>query len=177
MFKSKNRRSIRLRDYDYSSPGAYFVTICIHNHQCLLGESYTDKVALNDAGIMMKKWYEALATRFKGLICDYFVCMPNHVHFIICLNQQSQIEAGQAHWPAPTKASLFDVVHWYKTMTTNDYIKGVKEEGWMRFEKRLWQRNYWERVIRNEGELHKFRNYIDTNPLRWHLDKLNPINQ
>ena len=177
MNTERYRRSIRLPYYNYSRPGAYFVTICAHNHRCLFGKSYEDKVMLNDAGIMIKKWYEALVTRFEGLVCDDFVCMPNHVHFIIFLNQQSQRKIGQAHWPAPTQVSLFDVVHWFKTMTTNGYIKGVKEEGWMRFEKRLWQRNYWERVIRNEAELQKFRSYIGTNPLRWNLDKLNPVNQ
>lgn len=105
--------------------------------------------------------------------------MPNHVHFIIFLNQIPQAGKGQAHWPAPTNThvSLSDVVHWFKTMTTNDYIRGVKEQGWTQFKKRLWQRNYWERVVRNEAELRKFRSYIDTNPLRWHLDSLHPDNQ
>lgn len=177
MNTERYRRSIRLPYYNYSRSGACFVTICAHNHRCLFGKSYGDKVMLNDAGIMIKKWYEALVTRLEGLVCDDFVCMPNHVHFIIFLNQQFQKESGQAHWPTPTKTSLHDVVHWFKTMTTNDYIKNVKKQGWIRFNKRLWQRNYWERVIRNEAELQKFRSYILNNPLRWHLDRLNPINQ
>jgi len=169
MQQGKCRRSIRLPQYDYTNTGAYFVTICAQNHQCLLGNISNGEMILSDSGIMVHRWYQFLESKFDNLICDYFVCMPNHVHFIIQL--------GQAHWPAPTKVSLNEIVHWFKTMTTNNYIRGVKEKGWTRFDKRLWQRNYWERVIRNEAELQKFKNYILNNPLRWHLDRLNPINQ
>lgn len=164
MFQERNRRSIRLSNYDYSSPGAYFVTICTQDHQCLFGNIIDSSIVCNDAGFMVNQWYEELGSKFASVSCDYFICMPNHVHFTIFL--------GQTRRSAPT--NLNTIVQWFKTMTTNDYIRGVKENGWQRFNKRLWQRNYWERVIRSEAELYKFRDYIKTNPIRWSLDKLNP---
>lgn len=70
--------------------------------------------------------------------------------------------------------SLQDVIHRVKTLTTREYIRGVKDLGWPPFQKRLWQRNYYERVIRDEDELNRARNYIHENPLMWHLDRENP---
>ncbi|MHC9511682.1 transposase [Kangiella sp. M94] len=167
MFQERNRRSIRLSNYDYSSPGAYFVTICTQDHQCLFGNiTNNGDMELNAAGAMVKQWYKELEHKFVSSTLDYFICMPNHVHFTVFL--------GQTRRSAPT--NLNSIVQWFKTMTTNDYIRGVKENGWPTFNKRLWQRNYWERVIRSETELQKFRGYIKTNPTRWHLDKLNPEN-
>lgn len=167
MFQERNRRSIRLSNYDYSTPGAYFVTICAQDHLCLFGD-INDKGDMlpNSAGIMLEHWYKELLNKFKACTKDVFICMPNHVHFIVHL--------GQTHRSAPT--NLSSLVQWFKTMTTNNYIRGVKDSDWLPFKNRLWQRNYWERVIRNEKELEKFRGYIKTNPTRWHLDKLNPHN-
>ena len=73
--------------------------------------------------------------------------------------------------PAPT---LGDIVGAFKSRTTNAYIRGVRTQGWPPFDRRLWQRNYWERVLRDERELHLARDYILQNPLRWHLDRMNP---
>ena len=86
------------------------------------------------------------------------------------------IPPSGAHAGAPLRkaAALGDVVQWYKTMTTNAYIRGVREHGWKRFDGRLWQRNYYEHVVRNDDELARAREYIQQNPLRWHLDRENP---
>ena len=73
---------------------------------------------------------------------------------------------GQTHRSAPTGTSLSDVVQWFKTMTTNEYIRGVKQQQWQPFPGKLWQRNYWDHIIRNENELHRIREYIRTNPPR-----------
>lgn len=164
MTQGSSRRSIRLLNYKYSSPGAYFITICTQEHQCLFGNIINDTMVLNDAGRMVQQWYRELERKFPSIICDYFICMPNHIHLTLFLEK--------ACGSVPT--NLSSVVQWFKTMTTNDYIRRVKSSGWTRFNKRLWQRNYWERVVRNENELKKFRDYIQTNPIRWHLDKLNP---
>jgi hypothetical protein len=78
---------------------------------------------------------------------------------------------GQPHGVAPT---LGDIVNWFKTMTTNEYIRGVKRNRWSAFAGKLWQRNYYERIIRDEEELNHVRQYIAENPLNWHTDKENP---
>ena len=78
-----HRRSIRLKDYDYSQPGAYFVTICTHNRECLFGEIVNSEMELNDAGKMVEKWYFELTKKFRGIQCDKHVVMPNHFHCII----------------------------------------------------------------------------------------------
>ncbi len=78
-----HRRSIRLRDYDYSKPGAYFVTICTHNRECLFGELIEGKMKLNDVGKMIEKWYLKITEKFPDIKCGEYVIMPNHFHCII----------------------------------------------------------------------------------------------
>lgn len=103
--------------------------------------------------------------------------MPNHVHGIIVLvgaGLRACPQKGQPQGVAPTM-SLTDVVHRFKTLTTNQYIHGVKRSGWMPFSGRLWQRNYYERVVRDENELTRVREYIANNPMQWDLDRENPL--
>jgi REP-associated tyrosine transposase len=102
--------------------------------------------------------------------------MPNHVHGIIVLvgaGRSAHPERGQPQGIAPA-ISLADVVHRFKTITTNRYIHGVKESGWPRFSGRFWQRNYYEHIIRNEEELARVREYVANNPLQWENDRENP---
>ena len=75
-----------------------------------------------------------------------------------------------------TGTPLWRVVQWFKTMTTNEYIRGIKQNGWQPFNGKLWQRNYWEHIIRDENNLNRFREYIINNPKKWELDKENPHN-
>ncbi len=79
----RHRRSIRLPGYDYSQPGVYFITICTHNREFLFGDIAAGTMRLNDAGRMVRQWYAELETKFPSVQCDEFVCMPNHVHFIV----------------------------------------------------------------------------------------------
>ena len=186
-----HRRSIRLKGYDYSKEGAYFVTICTHERECLFGAIVDGVMRLNDAGRMITKWYEELENKFKDIKCDAFVSMPNHVHFIVInvgadLCVRPIIDAGGngmggrlgehvgqgEHIGSPLRA----VVQWFKTMTTNGYIKGVKEWGWLPFHGKMWQRNYYERVIRSDDELSAIREYITHNPQQWATDSDNPNN-
>ena len=130
-------------------------------------------MVLNDAGRMVEQWFQELGSKFADLLCDAFVCMPNHVHFVV-------VNAGADLRVFPRDDSLGEhagsplhvVVQWFKTMTTNEYIRGVKQRGWLPFDRRLWQRNYWERIIRNDSELCHIRQYIRENPSQWECDHL-----
>ncbi|ACF12008.1 conserved hypothetical protein [Chlorobaculum parvum NCIB 8327] len=182
-----NRRSIRLRNYDYAQSGWYFVTICINERRCLFGNITDDVMQLNDAGAMTRRWFNELENKFSNLQCDEFVCMPNHIHFIVANTgkpeHQQTVGADLCVRPSPSESTqkgdpdisgspLRNIVQWYKTMTTNEYIRGVKHNRWEAFSKRLWQRNYWEHVIRSEKDLCEIREYICNNPIRWSTDEL-----
>jgi len=167
------RRSIRLKDYDYSQAGMYFMTICTQNRECLFGEIADGAIQLNDVGKMIEKWYFELMNKFPDIQYGEHIVMPNHIHCIIqnvgadlcvCPNKVGE------HIGSP----LRDVVQWFKTMTTNEYIRHVKQNGWKTFNGKLWQRNYYEHIIRNENDLNQIREYIINNPLKWDLDKENP---
>ena len=154
-----HRRSIRLKGYDYSQAGAYFITICTQNRVCLLNVSAVDA--------MIGHWWEELPNKFLAVTLDAFVVMPNHLHGIVMLLESE----NPGSIPTP---KLGQVVQWFKTMTTNAYIHGVKEAGWEPFEGRVWQRNYYEHIIRNERELEAIRLYIAANPENWTADENHP---
>ena len=181
-----HRRSIRLKDWDYSRTGMYFVTICAQNRVCLFGDVVNGDMRLNDAERMVEKWWSELNHKFPTVQTDQFVVMPNHVHGIIaivgadlrvcphdlpvCPDEPGAHTSAGAHIGVP----LQRIVQWFKTMTTNEYIRGVKQFGWPRFDRRLWQRNYYEHIVRNDDELNRIREYIMNNPLKWELDRENP---
>ena len=195
-----NRRSIRLKDYDYSQKGLYFLTICCQSRISYFGKIENGKMILNDAGKMIETWYWELGNKFSDIQCHEMVVMPNHFHCIIenigtknkknvgadlcvCPKNQCVCPKNQCVCPKTNKnldkyqgehigSPLHDVVRWFKTMTTNAYIRGVKNMGWQRFNRKLWQRNYWEHIIRNEKSLEQIANYIYENPMRWQQDKL-----
>ena len=169
-----HRRSIRLKNYDYSQAGAYFVTVCAQSRECLFGEIADGVMVMNDAGEMIEQWWMKLPDNFSTVENDAYVVMPNHFHGIIVLagaGPRACPDSGRTHGCAPT---LGDVMIWFKTMTTNQYIRGVKESHWPLFPGKLWQRNYYEHIIRNEEELNKIREYIINNPVRWVEDEENP---
>ena len=164
------RKSIRLQEYDYSQPGAYFVTICTQNRECLFGHISNEKIILNDAGKVVVKWYHELQNKFSDIKCDEYSVMPNHFHAVIvnvgadlcvCPEHGTDFDASQGqgeHTGSPLRGSpLPTIVQWFKTMTTNEYIRGVKQHGWPPFHGKLWQRNYFDRIIRDEHELHPVR--------------------
>lgn len=209
--KIHNRRSIRLKGYDYSKEGLYFITLCCQNRVSYFGKIEDGAQRLNEAGKMIEKWYWELENKFPRIRCREMVVMPNHFHCIIenvpvgadlrvCPSQKTENgltegegEGGgggggggehtgspQPDSPQPGSpqrdsskpTSISTVVQWFKTMTTNEYMRGVKTLGWKRFDGKLWQRNYWEHIIRNEDALNRIANYIIENPIRWELDKL-----
>lgn len=181
-----HRRSVRLPGYDYSQNGAYFITICTQNRECLFGEIqkpvgadpcvrppnrlYSLSPKLNDTGKMIDKWWIKLKNNFPHIELDEYVIMPNHLHGIIFINDdQLRKEKGRTHGAAPTGR----MVQWFKTMTTNEYIRRVKNGHWKPFPGRLWQRDYYEHIIRNEESLEKIREYIVNNPMNWDQDEMN----
>jgi putative transposase len=165
------RKSPRLSDYDYSQAGAYFVTIGVQGRFYLFGEVIDGDMRLNPAGQMIGKWWRELERKFSSLKVDeYHVVMPNHFHGIVFIPELSAPGSEGGH-PGPP---LQRVVQWFKTMTTNEYIHGVKEHGWPRFHGSLWQRSFYDHVIRDEASLNRIREYISTNPVRWDLDRENP---
>ena len=150
------RKTIRLQNYDYSSNGAYFVTICTQDHTRYFWDSNTPQ--LNRSGEMVLSWAKELPKHFSGVYLDSYAVMPNHVHLVLFFKD--------------TAAALTTAIGWFKTMATNAYIRGVKDGVFPPFQKRLWQRSYYEHVIRNQNNLTEIRRYVAENPLKWQLDKL-----
>ena len=201
-----HRRSIRLEDFDYSSNGAYFVTVCAQNRKPLFGEVSIDRVILNECGgIARDEWIRTADVR-PNVEIDEFVIMPNHIHGIILilpddidmqnrrgvlhtpiaqindripdterrgLNCTEEPRKGQCNWPLRTMPkspsnNLGAFIRGYKSAVTSAIWKLTGSQT------PVWQRNYYEHVIRNENELNEIRQYIRTNPENWENDKENP---
>ncbi|HSV74252.1 MAG TPA: hypothetical protein VLH79_10875 [Chthonomonadales bacterium] len=224
-----HRHSMRLKEYDYASAGAYFVTICTQDRACLLGHVDGSDMLLSDAGKMVAQLWDDLPSRFPHVVLDAFVVMPNHIHGIIVLTDPVDEHPVDAHpgsiptrsvagaqspadtdctpvgaplvgalptvvecgttaptrgaptvaecvTTAPTRGAptVGSVVGVYKSLTTFAFIRGVRTLGWPRFRGRLWQRNFYEHVIRDETSLNQIREYIANNPPRWAEDTENP---
>ena len=167
------RRSIRLKGYDYTQVGAYFVTVAVRDRLALFGEVVDGVVRLDDAGEMAHAVWQAMPQRFPFVEMDAFVVMPDHVHGIVVIrgdgvraSMEDSRASGRAG-AAPNVCALGDVVGAYKSLTTAAYIRGVHDAGWSPFHGRLWQRNFYERVVRDEYAMNELRAYIRDNPLRW----------
>ncbi len=181
-----NRRSLRLPGYDYSQPGAYFVTICVQHREARFGNIARDEMIIDDAGKMVYAEWQRLPARFATMELDAFVVMPNHLHAIVRIVDSTdvgeiRVEASQRAGtsPAPTdqtaRPTLSDMVGAFKSITTDEYIRGVKKSGWLRFDGRLWQRNFYDHIIRDDRELNAIRQYIQNNPAKWEMDRDNPV--
>lgn len=199
-----HRRSIRLRGYDYAQPGAYFVTICVQDRLCLFGDIVDGEMRSNAAGLTIDRWWHALPSKFPGIGLDVFVAMPNHFHGLIFLGADpatsdtggldtgrhtglplrdgarahvgadQRVRPASQHDGAASQPVLGTVIQWFKTMTTNDYVAGVNHMDWPPFNRRLWQRNYHDRIVCNDTELDRIRLYIANNPANWLTDDENP---
>jgi REP element-mobilizing transposase RayT len=163
-----HRHSIRLQGYDYSQAGAYFVTICVNQGLPLLSQISDRQIFPSESGHMVQTMWDELSLHYPGVATDVFVLMPDHIHGIIWLTEDNH-----------QSMTLGDVVHRFKSFTTAKYRQGVKSLGWQPFIKRFWQRNYYEKILRDEQSLEKIRNYILNNSLVWesetsHLEKYHP---
>lgn len=173
-----HRRSTRLKGYDYTQAGAYYITVVTQGRVCSLGEVADGAMVLNDAGHMIQAIWDQIPSHYQGVQTDAFMVMPNHIHGIVILVGAGPRACpgpggGQPQGVAPTM-SLADVVHRFKTLTTKRYMDGVKQPGWPPFPGKLWQRNYYEHIIRDETNLNGIRRYIVDNPARWMQDAENP---
>jgi putative transposase len=165
-----HRHSLRLQGFDYTQTGAYFVTVCIQDHACLFGDISDGKMILNDAGFMAEKCWIEIPAHFPHIELDEFVIMPNHVHGILSITTAvgakkfSSLPSQQMHDPSKTLGS---VIRGFKIGVTK----------WMRQNTpvyNVWQRNYYEHVIRDDASLNLIRQYIMDNPARWAEDEENP---
>lgn len=171
-----HRRSIRLPGYDYAQPGAYFVTVCTHNHALLFGDVAGDRVALNEYGrVAHDEWLASSQIR-RELELDAFVVMPNHIHGIVWIVSRDVGAAPAsrvgAHGRAPLQRaprSLGAFIAGYKSAVTKRVNELRQTPGTP-----VWQRNYWEHVVRTEETLEAIRQYIADNPARWSLDRYHP---
>ncbi len=169
----KHRRSrMRLAGYDYGRAGAYFVTICTEEHRCVFGRIVDDMMVLNDAGRIVNLVWEELQEHHVGVATDAFVIMPNHVHGIVIL-APDEIPQGAGEEGAMNRIpTLGDVVRGFKARVTIGINRMRSVSG-----VRVWQRNYYEHVVRGEKDLERVRQYIIENPGRWYEDHYNPANQ
>ena len=197
-----HRRSIRLKRYDYTQPGAYFITICTHNRQCLFGEVVNGEMLLNALGkIVRDEWRRTTEIR-PNVKLDAFVIMPNHIHGIIVIHagprrgtlqraptmerhvstMERHVSTMEQHVPTikqyattteqfgkPTSNSIPTIIRLFKSAVTKriNEIRGTPGIP-------VWQRNYYEHIVRNDGELNRIRKYIINNPLKWEFDHENP---
>ena len=178
------RRSIRLKEYDYSTPWWYYVTICTFERKYLFGKIIKGKMVINEFGNIVKE--ELLKTKEirNNVDLDYYVIMPNHLHSIIIINGRGELnspkglnstgnnEPGRIQY-APTNdkfnspsQSLGAIIRGFKSVVTNRIRELTGDP-----ELKIWQRNYYEHIIRNEIDLHSIRSYIELNPLKWELDE------
>ena len=166
-----HRRSRRLKGYDYSQAGAYFISVCTRNRECLLGEIADGEMRLNDAGRMVaEEWMKSAEIR-NEIELDAFAVMPNHVHGIIviandCRGVWPYAPTGTLRSPSRTIGALVRAFKSACTIRINDMrnARGTP----------VWQRNYYEHVIRDEDDLNRIRQYICDNPARWAEDENNP---
>jgi putative transposase len=165
-FHHHERRSIRLRDFDYSQIGAYFVTICTYKKANWFGEIEDGEVRLNKFGLIINaEWLKTTEIR-TGINIDSFIVMPNHLHGIIVIAEQS----GATRRVAPTSlrsGSLGSIIGQFKSKAT----KTIRRNGLGDFR---WQRNYYEHIIRNDSDMNGVRQYIASNASNWDTDEENP---
>ena len=177
-----HRRSIRIRGYDYSQAGAYFVTLCTCNRECLLGNVVDGQMVLNDAGrIVVNVWIKTPELR-PNVILDTFVVMPNHFHGImVIIEPGGDVLRGRGVLQyAPTNQSGISQLR-SPSQTIGAIIRGFKSAATKRINELrhtpgapVWQRNYYEHIIRDEAVLNRIRQYITENPARWDEDTENP---
>ena len=152
------RKPTRLKKYDYSTEGAYFITICTKDKKHLFGPVGADSISAR----MIKQTFTETIKQFDGIEAPIFVVMPNHLHAIITISR-ADMES------APT---ISHVIQAFKRYSTIQYIKLVQKGKAVPFEKQIWQRSFYDHIIRNQQDYDEIYNYIVNNPAKWKLDKL-----
>jgi len=177
-----HRRSIRLKGYDYSRAGLYFITICCQDRVCRFGDVVDGEMVLNDAGrIAHNEWMKTTEIR-NNVALGEFVVMPNHIHGIIRILGRDELHSPDNKTPkqddnknnltlrSPSQ-TIGAIIRGYKSSVTKQ-INNLGDNGMGVFNtpQQLWQRNYWERIIRNEKSYQRIADYIVNNPGKWHSD-------
>jgi len=171
-----HRRSIRLKGYDYSLAGTYFVTICVKERKCVFGDVQNSNVVLSPIGeIVYQRWNE-IPNNFNSVKLYVFIVMPNHLHGIVVmtndcrgvqLNAPTRNASNFYGLISPKQKTLSVIIRTFKAAVTTL----CRKNNYHFFEL---QRNYYEHIVRNEDELNRIREYIINNPLQWQFDKENP---
>lgn len=180
-FVYRRKNSLRLKGYDYSGPGAYFVTFRVKGRQCILGEIVNGHIHLSPIGNIVEGVWQDLPTHYPNVILDAFCVMPNHVHGIIVINDHYESAGASltSVWvgfkptqtiPSPAPAicrhGLPEIIRGFKTFSAkriNEYRNTLGIA--------FWQRNYYDHIIRNEDEWQRIADYIDANPACWETDR------
>lgn len=188
-----HRRSIRLKGYDYAQVGLYFITICTKNREFLFGNIANGEMMLNDAGKIANECWLEIPNHFPNVFLHEFVVMPNHIHGIVEL-----ISVGAENFPPNIRNFPPNITNGGNDVRANDgndvranndsplrspsktigsVVRGYKigVTKWMRLNTNVydvWQRNYWEHIIRNENDYHRIAEYIINNPKQWDNDQL-----
>ena len=161
----RNRKPNRLKNYDYSSSGYYFVTICTKNRQEYFGNIIDNKMILNKYGKIIENCYLDLTNHYSNCLLDEYIIMPNHIHAIIVIKNTNQ-PVGNGLKPFPTKYSLSEIIRGFKTFSS----RKIHELGLNSFK---WQKSFYDHIIRNEYSLFRIREYIRNNPINWEEDRNN----
>ncbi len=178
-----HRRSIRLKEYDYSQQGGYFVTLCTHRRKCILGGIADGNVQLNQFGeIVKEEWLRTEQIR-PEITMDEFMVMPNHIHGIIMIRNDIPNMSVGAYRRTPEDRTHINAPLRREPKTLGSTIAGFKSVVTHRINllrkaplTPIWQRNYYEHVIRGDNDLNRIRQYIIENPVKWEEDEENPQN-
>ena len=184
-----NRKSIRLKGYDYSQPGAYYVTICVGGRECVFGhvgvQNFEPRVCLSELGKIADDCWQEIPEHFPNVRLDEYIIMPNHVHGILCIADENDnfvvgvqnivigvqnfepLQQKRNEYQKIIPRSLGSIIRGFKIGVTNWY--NLHNHGHFQ-----WQRNFHDRIIRDKYELDQKRKYIQNNPKNWHNDEHNP---
>jgi len=170
---TRHRRSLRLQGYDYGRAGGCFVTICAHERACLFGEVVDGAVRLNEVGALVRACWEEIPTHFPNVHLDAFAIMPNHVHGIVWLvtsvGARHAVPVPGERFGRPVSGSIPTIIRSFKAAVTQRINRHRRTPG-----ASVWQRNYYEHIIRDDESLDRIREYIANNPRQWELDRENP---
>ena len=163
-----NRTSVRLKEYDYSQPCEYFVTLCTHEKVCVFGEVVEDEVRLTPMGKIAKQCWDEIPKHFLNVELDEHVVMPNHIHGIIVLNDHGRdVQLNVPTRLSPRRGSLSVIIRTYKAAVTTE----CRDKKYSEFR---WQSRFYDHVVRDGQNLDRIREYIIENPIKWYLDENNP---
>ncbi len=164
--------SIRLKNYDYSQSGAYYVTICTRSRRLLFGNVSNGRMQLTRTGMIANECWKEIPKHFPDVMVDAFVVMPNHIHGIVVISRDTACRVSTVErFGKPVANSLPTIIRSYKSAVTKKVNELWRTQG-----SSVWQGNYYEHIIRDEEDLDEIREYIINNPLKWDLDRENPTN-